>query len=25
VHGWPGYQADGLAKLAGEIVRRHGG
>lgn len=25
VHGWPGYRADGLARLAGEIVRRHGG
>ncbi|WP_017588123.1 ADP-ribosylglycohydrolase family protein [Nocardiopsis ganjiahuensis] len=25
VHGWPGYRADGLAGLAGEILRRHGG
>ncbi|MFE1170532.1 ADP-ribosylglycohydrolase family protein [Nocardiopsis sp. NPDC058789] len=25
VHGWPGYRADGLTRLAGEIVRRHGG
>ncbi|WP_017579489.1 ADP-ribosylglycohydrolase family protein [Nocardiopsis valliformis] len=25
VHGWPDYRADGLADLAEEILRRHGG
>ena len=25
VHGWPGYRAGGLARLSGEILRRHGG
>ncbi len=25
VHGWPGYRADGLATLAGEIMERHAG